>query len=86
MSATDKSKLFKVNLNDKTYSETVTDQLIPGLNGLFCDKKTSRIYVNGFGTDNKPNDVVGFVTKEDTCPSIKTGTAPKQKRDNLFGL
>jgi hypothetical protein len=61
VSATDKSKLFKVNLNNKSYSEIKTDKLIPGLNGLFCDKKTSRIYVNGFGTDSKPNGVVGYI-------------------------
>lgn len=61
VSATDKSKLFKVNLNNKSYSEIETDKLIPGLNGLFCDKKTARIYVNGFGTDNKPNGVVGYI-------------------------
>jgi hypothetical protein len=61
VSATDKSKLFKVNLNNKSYSEIKTDKLIPGLNGLLCDKKTSRIYVNGFGTDSKPNGVVGYI-------------------------
>jgi hypothetical protein len=65
VSATDKSKLFKVNLNNKSYSEIKTDKWIPGLNGLLCDKKTSRIYVNGFGTDSKPNGVVGYINLKD---------------------
>lgn len=65
VSATDKSKLYKVNLIDKTYSEIVTDVTIAGINGLFCYKKASRIYVNGFGSDNKPNGVIGFINLND---------------------
>lgn len=65
VSATDKSKLFKVNLIDKSYSEIKTDVTISGINGLFCYKKASRIYVNGFGSDNKPNGVVGYINLKD---------------------
>lgn len=65
VSATDKSKLYKVNLIDKSYSEIVTDVTIAGINGLFCYKKASRIYVNGFGSDNKPNGVIGFINLND---------------------
>jgi hypothetical protein len=65
VSATDKSKLYKVNLVDKSYSEIKTDKTISGINGLFCYKKASRIYVNGFGTDNKPNGVVGYINLKD---------------------
>lgn len=65
VSATDKSKLYKVNLIDKSYSEIKTDVTISGINGLFCYKKASRIYVNGFGSDNKPNGVVGYVNLKD---------------------
>lgn len=61
VSATDKSKLFKVNLTDKSYSEFKTDKTISGINGLFCYKKSSRIYVNGFGSDNKPNGIIGYI-------------------------
>lgn len=61
VSATDKSKLFRVNLLDKTYSEVKTDATISGINGLFCYKKASRIYVNGFGSDNKPNGIIGYI-------------------------
>jgi hypothetical protein len=67
VSATDKSKLYKVNLVDKSYSEIKTDINISGINGLFCYKKASRIYVNGFGTDNKPNGIVGYINLKDSA-------------------
>ncbi len=65
VSATDKNKLYKVNLIDKSYSEIKTDVTISGINGLFCYKKASRIYVNGFGSDNKPNGIIGFINLKD---------------------
>lgn len=61
VSATDKSKLFKVNLADKTFSEVKTNVSIPGINGLFCTKKSQKLYVNGLGSDNKPNGIVGYI-------------------------
>ena len=61
VSATDKSKLFKVNLIDKSYSEIKIDKTIAGINGLYCTKKASRLYVNGFGSDNKPNGIIGYI-------------------------
>ena len=71
VSATDKSRLYKVNLIDKSYSEIKTDVTISGINGLFCYKKASRIYVNGFGSDNKPNGVIGYINlKENTFTRI----------------
>lgn len=73
VSATDKSKLYKVNLVDKSYSEIKTDVTISGINGLFCYKKASRIYVNGFGSDNKPNGIIGFINlKDNTFTQITT--------------
>ena len=65
VSATDKNKLFKVNLADKSYSEIKTDITISGINGLFCYKKANRIYVNGFGSDNKPNGNIGYINLKD---------------------
>jgi sugar lactone lactonase YvrE len=61
VSATDKSKIFKVNLANKTYSELLIDKPITGANGLFLDKKSNRLYANGFGSDNKPNGIVGYI-------------------------
>ncbi len=61
ISATDKSKIYKVNLTTKTYSELITDKSIYGTNGLFFDKKSNRLYVNGMGSDNKANGIVGYV-------------------------
>lgn len=65
VSATDKNKLYKVNLIDKTYSEVVTDKTIPGINGLFCFSKANRLYVNGFGSDDKPNGIIGYINLKD---------------------
>jgi len=61
VSATDKNKIFKVNLAAKTYSELVIGKTIAGVNGLFYDKTSNRLYVNGFGADNKPNGIIGFI-------------------------
>jgi hypothetical protein len=61
VSATDKSKIFKVNLAKKTYSELLIDKPVIGANGLFFDKKSNRLYANGFGSDNKPNGIVGYI-------------------------
>ena len=65
VSATDKNKLYKVNLTDKTYTEIVTDKTISGINGLFCFNKANRLYVNGFGSDEKPNGVIGYIDLKD---------------------
>ncbi len=65
VSATDKSKLFKINLTDKTYSEIKTDKTIAGINGLFCTNKGSRLYVNGFGSGDKPNGIIGYINLKD---------------------
>ena len=65
VSATDKSKLYKVNLTDKSYAEIKTDKTISGINGLFCHKKAGRLYVNGFGSDNQPNGVIGYINLKD---------------------
>ncbi|MCL9804975.1 hypothetical protein NAT51_05565 [Flavobacterium amniphilum] len=61
VSATDKNKLFKVNLVDKTFVEVVMDKEVAGINGLYVDKKASRLYVNGFGTEGNPNGIVGYI-------------------------
>jgi hypothetical protein len=65
VSATDKNKLFKVNLKDKTYSEVTTDQTIAGINGLFCTRNANRLYVNGFGSDSQPNGIIGYISLKD---------------------
>ncbi|NHM07210.1 hypothetical protein G4D82_08245 [Flavobacterium sp. CYK-4] len=65
VSATDTSKLFKVNLTNQSYTEIKTDITIAGVNGLFCYKKASRLYVNGFGSNNQPNGVVGYINLKD---------------------
>ncbi|HEY1040180.1 MAG TPA: hypothetical protein VGF30_12280 [Bacteroidia bacterium] len=61
VSATDKNKIYKVDLASKSYTELLTDKTIAGVNGLFYDKKANRLYVNGFGSDNKPNGIVGYI-------------------------
>jgi hypothetical protein len=65
VSATDKSKLFRVNLVDKTYTEIATDKTIAGINGLYCVNKGRRLYVNGFGSDDKPNGIIGYINLKD---------------------
>lgn len=72
VSATDKSKLFKVDLIHKTFSEIKIDTTIPGINGLFCSQKGSKLYVNGFGIDNKPNGILGYVNLQNNIFTLLT--------------
>lgn len=72
VSATDKSKLFKVDLIHKTFSEIKINTTIPGINGLFCSQKGSKLYVNGFGTDNNPNGILGYVNLQNNIFTLLT--------------
>ena len=65
VSATDSNKLFKIDLTTKSYTEIPVDKMIQGINGLFCHKNSNRLYVNGFGSDNKPNGIIGYVNLKD---------------------
>lgn len=65
VSATDCNKLFKVDLITKSYTEIPVDKMIQGINGLFCQKNSNRLYVNGFGNDNKPNGIIGYFNLKD---------------------
>lgn len=65
VSATDKNKLFQVNLTNKSYTEVKTEKPIWGINGLFCHKKASRLYLNGIGENNQSNGVVGYINLKD---------------------
>ncbi|WP_284653317.1 hypothetical protein [Flavobacterium terrisoli] len=82
VSATDVSKLYKVNLPDKTYTEVVIDKPIAGINGLFCFKKANLLYVNGLGNNNKANGVVGYINlKNNTFTQL---TAAEGIYDGLY--
>jgi hypothetical protein len=65
VSATDVSKLFKVDLTSKTFSEVVIEKEVPGVNGLYVDKAASRLYVNGFGTNGSQNGIIGYINLND---------------------
>lgn len=65
VSATDKNTLFKVNLADQSYAAIKTDTTILGINGLFCYKKSSRMYVNGLGADQKSDGIIGYINLKD---------------------
>ncbi|MES2746830.1 MAG: hypothetical protein V4648_00535 [Bacteroidota bacterium] len=82
VSASDKNKLYKVNLTDKSYSEIKTNKTIAGINGLFCYKKASRLYVNGFGSDNQPNGIIGYINLKDN--SFTQLTALEGYFDGMF--
>jgi len=82
VSATDVSKLYKVNLLEKTYSEVITNKAIPGINGLFCNKKGSLLFVNGLGSDGKANGIVGQINlKNNTFTQL---TAAEGIYDGLY--
>ncbi|WP_162127898.1 NHL repeat-containing protein [Flavobacterium phycosphaerae] len=73
VSATDTNKLFKVNLINKAFTEVIIDKPVQGINGLFCNKKSSLLYVNGLGSNNKANGVLGFINlKDNTFTQLAT--------------
>ena len=65
VSATDTNKLYKVDLTNKSFTEVKLNTTISGINGLYCSEKSSKLYVNGFGSDNQPNGVFGCINLKD---------------------
>lgn len=74
ISSTDQGKIYKVSLAERTYTELVTDQTVPGTNGLFYDKKTNRLYVNGMGSGEKTGGMAGYIDLS-TNKFTRLGTA-----------
>lgn len=65
VSATDTNKLYKVDLTNKSFTEVKLNTTISGINGLYCSEKSSKLYVNGFGSDNQPKGVFGCINLKD---------------------
>lgn len=61
VSATDRNKIYKVNYQSNKVQELKFDQVIESPNGLYFDAKSNRLFVNGFGSNNQPNGIVGFI-------------------------
>lgn len=65
VSATDKSKLYKVDLSENKFEVVATDIEIKGVNGLYADKANNRLWINGFGTNGEANGVMGYLNIAD---------------------
>jgi len=65
VSATDVSKLFKVDVASKSFTEVVIEKTVPGINGLYIDITASRLYVNGFGTNGNQTGTIGYINLKD---------------------
>ncbi|WP_428223998.1 hypothetical protein [Flavobacterium sp.] len=65
VTATDKSKIYKVDLSENKFEPIATDVEIKGANGLFADKENNRIWVNGFGANSEANGVMGYISLAD---------------------
>lgn len=61
VSATDKNIIYKVNYQTKLVQELHLDRVLESPNGLYLDSKTNRLFANGFGSNNQPNGVVGYI-------------------------
>ena len=91
VSATDKNKIFRVNLHSKTYTALDFGYEIAGVNGLVYDGTKNRLYVNGLGKDNQPNGVIGYVdlaankfTRIGTTEGLYDGIALDTKSNTLY--
>ncbi|MEI3797992.1 MULTISPECIES: hypothetical protein [unclassified Chitinophaga] len=62
VSATDVNKLFLVHLSKHPrMEELVYTNPIKGTNGVVYDTHTKKLYVCGFGGDNKPDGQIGYI-------------------------
>lgn len=62
VSATDVNKLFLVHLSKHPrVKELVYTNPIKGTNGVVYDTHTKKLYVCGFGGDNKPDGQIGYI-------------------------
>jgi len=62
VSATDVNKLFLVHLSKHPcMEELVYTNPIKGTNGVVYDAHTKKLYVCGFGGDNKPDGQIGYI-------------------------
>jgi hypothetical protein len=61
VSATDINKLYEVNIKEPGFTEIHVEGDLTGPNGLCFDRTNNRLYFNGFGTNNQPNGIVGYV-------------------------
>ncbi|SKD05310.1 hypothetical protein SAMN05660461_3059 [Chitinophaga ginsengisegetis] len=62
VSATDVNKLFLVHLSKHPrVKELVYTNPIKGTNGVVYDAHTKKLYVCGFGGDNKPDGQIGYI-------------------------
>ena len=65
VSATDKSKLYKVDLSENKFEVVATDIEIKGVNGLYADKGNNKLWINGFGANGEANGVMGYLNMAD---------------------
>ncbi|MBI3399004.1 MAG: hypothetical protein HY026_07220 [Deltaproteobacteria bacterium] len=71
LSSTDTNKIFEVNISGKPFYKLVIAG-VKGANGLKYDADSKKLYVVGWGADNKPDGEVGVIDMSGTTPSYKT--------------
>lgn len=91
VSATDKNKIFRVNLHSKKYEALEFGYELAGANGLAYDGAKDRLYVNGMGNDKQPKGVIGYVdlaagkfTRIGTAEGLYDGMALDAKNNMLY--
>lgn len=91
VSATDKNKIFRVNLHSKKYEAFNFGYELAGANGLAYDGAKDRLYVNGMGNDKQPKGVIGYVdlaaekfTRIGTGEGLYDGMALDAKNNMLY--
>lgn len=91
VSATDKNKIFRVNLHSKKYEALDFGYEPAGANGLAYDGAKDRLYVNGMGNDKQPKGVIGYVdlaagkfTRIGTVEGLYDGMALDAKNNMLY--
>lgn len=91
VSATDKNKIFRVNLHSKKYEALDFGYELAGANGLAYDGAKDRLYVNGMGNDKQPKGVIGYVdlaagkfTRIGTAEGLYDGMALDAKNNMLY--
>ncbi len=71
ISDTASSKIYKVNIKTGQYEKLNFEYDMYGLNGLFYDKKTKKLYVVSMGNEINPESVAGFIDKNNNFTKLE---------------
>jgi hypothetical protein len=71
VSDTATSKIYKVNIKTGQYEELNIDYNFYGLNGLYYDKRSKKLYLVSMGAETNPESVAGYIDKNNNFTKLE---------------